>query len=214
MAGPRHAGGFSGRACHVRVAELRRFLDEAGDRLGGHPDLLPLLADAWDCLRGARGEAMEARKLDRLEEPRWRPPELSFVVERHRGLALGSLYADKQRWTVDLDRWTATPEGAGRRRVKPAAAPLRVTPLADSTAALVARQDWSHPWLAYNAKTRTLRVRVDVVLPSDGVAAWTLSGRRKRYRAALDPQLATLGWVPGSSSWRYVRAAGGADGSE
>ena len=54
--------------------------------------------------------------IGRMENVEWHPPILTFLIERHGGTVLGSARAELQRWTVDLDRRTATCERVGHRQ--------------------------------------------------------------------------------------------------
>src|SRR3990172_4427109 len=60
-----------------------------------------LLVDSWDELDGSHLEGMRAYKLvGRMEEVEWRPPTLSFTIERHGGVMYGSSRAELQEWYV------------------------------------------------------------------------------------------------------------------
>ena len=72
--------------------------------------------------------------IGRMEHVEWNPPVLTFVIERHGGTVLGSTRAELQRWTVDLDRKTATCERAGHRQLSPMAKRVDVGSIADEVA--------------------------------------------------------------------------------
>ena len=76
-----------------------------------------LLAEVWDDLGGDSGGIAGHKLIRRMEHVEWHPPLLTFVIERHGGTVLGSIRAEVQRWTVDLDRQTATCERAGHRQL-------------------------------------------------------------------------------------------------
>src|SRR5216684_9323390 len=63
-----------------------------------------LLAACWNEFAGSGSERMHAGKLARMEDVRWNPPVLSFRIERHGAMGLGSTRAELQHWRVDLDR--------------------------------------------------------------------------------------------------------------
>ncbi len=46
---------------------------------------------------------MHAGKLGRMEDVRWEPPVLSFRIERHGAMGVGSTRAELQNWRVDFD---------------------------------------------------------------------------------------------------------------
>jgi hypothetical protein len=66
-----------------------------------------LLAGSWHEFVGAESQRMHAGKLGRMEDVRWEPPVLSFRVERHGAMGVGSTRAELQNWRADLDRKTA-----------------------------------------------------------------------------------------------------------
>jgi hypothetical protein len=90
-----------------------------------------LLGGCWHEFVGADAERMDAGKLGRMEDLRWEPPLLSFTIERHGAMSMGSTRAELQRWQVDLDRMTAICErGRGYRQVLVRAGGIRVEPIA------------------------------------------------------------------------------------
>jgi hypothetical protein len=69
---------------------LRRFLATAGPGpIEDAAALIALLAAVWPSLAGADDEAMASWKLGRMEGPEWRPPLLTFSIERHGAVVLG-----------------------------------------------------------------------------------------------------------------------------
>ena len=59
--------------------------------------VVPLLRECWQDFRGWDETSMQPRKLDRAEELHWNPPLLSFTIERHGAIVLGSTRAELQR---------------------------------------------------------------------------------------------------------------------
>jgi hypothetical protein len=108
-----------------------------------------LLAKSWSTLQGGDEEGMDADKLvGRVESLTWDTPELRFEIERHGGTVHGSTLASRQRWNVNLDRMTATPEPVGLRQVSPRAPNLDLKPLVEKAVNLIlTRQD--DPWLQW-----------------------------------------------------------------
>jgi hypothetical protein len=155
-------------------------------------NLVPLLAESWPLFTGSDAEAMAPRKLARMERVRWDPPVLEFVVERHGGTARGSSRAALQRWSVDLERTTASCATVGGRQLRPMQPALKVEPIADELVRLVidGRQDPRLRWWPDG----TVRVCVAKILPTGSAAKETLAGRRKRLRVALVERLETDGW--------------------
>src|SRR5262249_3805180 len=100
-------------------------------------ELERLLSEVWDDL-GGNDLGMAAHKLiGRMEQVQWNPPVLTFVVERHGGTVLGSTRAQLQRWSIDVDRSTATCERAGHRPLSPMAERIDIAPIADEVAGLI-----------------------------------------------------------------------------
>jgi hypothetical protein len=71
-----------------------------------------LLAGCWHEFVGAESQRMHAGKLGRMEDVRWEPPVLSFRIERHGAMGVGSTRAELQNWRVDLDRKTPNANAA------------------------------------------------------------------------------------------------------
>ncbi len=97
-----------------------------------------LLAACWDDLVGDEG-AMAAYKLlnRKMENVTWKPPILSFAIERHGAAALGSTRAELQHWHIDVKRKAKTLFGLGRRQLTPRQKSLDVEPLAEEIAKLI-----------------------------------------------------------------------------
>lgn len=90
------------------------------------------LADSWATFEGNEAKGMTAEKLlGRMEQVRWSPPILTFVIERHGGTCLGSTRADLHRWKINFTERTATCEKVGHRQVRPMAGRLPIHPLAE-----------------------------------------------------------------------------------
>jgi hypothetical protein len=189
------------------LAGLRRFLAAAGP---GHIEdadaLVGLLAAAWPSFAGADDEAMASWKLSRIEDPEWRPPLLTFLIERHGAVALGGTRADLQHWTVNLDTLTASPEPAGRRQLRPLVPRLKVEPLVAEIVELVAA-GVEDDRLGWSTDRQTVRVRISKIIPADGFQQ-TVAGRRKRFRDKLTAAMAASGWSVGTAAGTFVRTRG------
>jgi hypothetical protein len=128
-----------------------------------------------------------------MEDVRWDPPVLSFTIERHGGMALGSTRAELQNWRVDLDRKMAVCENRQSYRQKRARADgIRMELIARELAdGIVARRsDRRFKWQG----TETVRVLIAEIFPSDSGYKQTVTGRRKRLRTLLEPLLREKGW--------------------
>jgi hypothetical protein len=163
-------------------------------------ELIGVLTEAWDLL-DRDDTKMEAFKLDRLEAPRWDGARLTFAVERHGWTALGSTRAEVQHWEVDPEAATARIVSSTRRQLSPMAPRLDVRPLAAAVAALIV-DGTDDDRLKWSSDGSVATVRIGVIIPADSAARQTVSGRRRRFRAALDEALdgQRIG-----TSWRYTR---------
>jgi len=188
------------------LAALRRFLAATGPGpIEDAAALIALLAAVWPSLDGADDEAMGSWKLHRMEGPEWRPPLLTFSIERHGAVVLGGTRADLQRWTVNLDTLTASVEVAGHRQLRPLAPRLNVAPLVAEIVELVAA-GVEDDRLGWSPDRQTVRVRIGKIIPADGFAQ-TVAGRRKRFRDKLRAAMAASGWSVGTAVGTFVRTS-------
>ena len=151
------------------------------------------LAACWDGLRGSGEGGMDADRLGRMKSIRWQPPILSFVIERHGGLMVGSTRAELQHWEVNLNDRTACIGKEGHRQEKPMARPVPVKAIAAEIAGLVI--DGKVDERIRRDDDGTVKVVLSKCLPSGGFQ-WTLQSQRKRLVEYLNEQLAEHGWVP------------------
>jgi hypothetical protein len=81
-------------------------------------ELETLLAKSWERLAGSNASCMVGHKLlGRIENVHWRPPIVSFAIERHVARACG--LALLQHWVVDLHHYTATITKTENRTLHP-----------------------------------------------------------------------------------------------
>jgi hypothetical protein len=165
--------------------------------------LVDVLTGAWDRL-DRDDRSMAAFKLKRLEVPYWDGSMLTFAVERHGGTVLGSTRADVQHWAVDPRAATARIVRRTHRQLSAMAPRLDVRPLAVDVAALILA-GVSDDRLKWSPDGATVTVRIGRIIPDDSAARQTVTGRRRRFRAALEEELAGS-WV--GPSWKYTRHAG------
>lgn len=151
------------------------------------------LAVCWDELFGNDAEGMTAYKLHgRMEKVRWQDPLLTFEIERHGGTALGSTRADRQEWTIDLGKRSASCRFVGYRQVKPRQPGLDVRPMAQHVAQLILTHA-DDECLKWNADG-SVRVLIGEILPLGSAVTQTLEGRRKRFRNTVEALLRQAGW--------------------
>jgi hypothetical protein len=155
--------------------------------------LAALLAGCWHQFAGTHAQGMHAGKLARMEAARWEPPMLSFTIERHGAMAMGSTRAELQRWRVDTRRLQASCiKDRGYRQLRQRAEPVKTEPIAAELGDAISagqrddRLKWGHDG--------SVRVVLTKVFPYGSGYMQTIAGRRKRFRAALTELLAARGW--------------------
>lgn len=163
------------------------------------PELIQLLEDCWDMFDGSDQEGMGVYKIQRMKDPWWNPPILSFTIERHEATMLGSLRAEIQEWTMDVDHRVAECRSAGYRQLYQRGAPLDVKPIAEEIAQLIikGKQDERLQWSGNNH----LRIPTDIILEATSIPKQTPQARRKRLLKALEESLSPYGWKRRHSWW-------------
>jgi hypothetical protein len=190
------------------LATLRQYLGEQPPGpIADQVTLLEVLQPAWRELSGSEDWAMAAHKLDRIEDPRWNPPHLTFQIERHGAVVVGgSTRAELQSWMIDVDSGHVDAEVTGHRQIRPMSKRVDVVPLAREIVTLVI-SGADHECLSWSKTHTKVRVKVGQVIPSVGPKQ-TIAGRRKRLREALRVEMDSAGWreVPGTSPYTYESA--------
>jgi hypothetical protein len=185
---------------------LREILDHNGPGpVSDSAALVRELQKVWDDFEGASETAMEAHKLNRIENPHWDPPVLRFGIERHGALVGGGSTRDEvQAWEMNLDTARANIVGSKRRQSRPTAPRLDVKPLAEEIAKL-AMAGADDDRLKWSADRNAVTVRIGKVIPDRSAFAQTVRGRRERFRSQLDALLSASGWSSPTYN-RYVKA--------
>jgi hypothetical protein len=151
-----------------------------------------LVAASWHEFHGSAAEGMAAYKLHgRMEDVRWDPPDLSFVIERHGATVLGSSRADRHQWTLNVKDKTAACWKIGYRQIRPMAPRLYVRPLAEEIVRMILEHKVDDR-LKWN-DDGTVRVKIGKIIP-DNAATQTVEGRRRRFREAVEDLLGSAGW--------------------
>jgi hypothetical protein len=178
-------------------------LDAIRDHLTGLPigkvkytdKLAEVLSSCWDQLKGGGEGSMAGWKLkDRVENVHWRPPNLSFTIERHGGMEFGSVYAELKNWVVDVDAGTAEDFDGGRRQKRPKAPAIKIKPLAQEIIGLV-RQGEDDPRFRWDEERRIITVDVNAVFPGGDSPKQTTEGRRERLFYKLIELMREEGWT-------------------
>jgi hypothetical protein len=180
----------------TQLSELRNYLKNlpAGElKSTAHLEVTRLLSRAWPSLKITAGDAnLEPWKLlGRTENLTWNPPLLTFEIERHGATVMGSTRAHVYPWSIDLEQCTATMGWPRMRQVLVKDAPLKVQPIAEEIAAciLIGKADSRLKWKS----DTNVRVLIGDVIPATNQQ--TTSGRRRRFRVALEALILSHGWT-------------------
>lgn len=158
-----------------------------------------MLATAWNLLAGHDANGMQAFKLNgRTEDLLWNPPILAFRIARHGGTVLGSKRAEIQLWTVDVAAGTAHCSKDGVRQLVPNSPSLKVEPLVEKLLRIIVAKE-EHSWVTWRGSDK-LKINSALVIPSNGLAKTTITGRRTRLRKCLREKMAEIGWVESSAN--------------
>jgi hypothetical protein len=171
--------------------------------------LANLLSTCWEAFEGHDEEGMTPRKLlplrrgdevlPRMEDVLWEPPTLRFTIERHGAVVLGSKRAELQRWIADIDQLQTSIERIGQRQIRRSQLKLDTDDLASQVVESIVRRQATDA-LTWN-KDGSVKIKVSELIPECGPKQ-TVSGRRRRFRKALDEQLAAHGWTS-VSAYKY-----------
>ncbi len=188
------------------IQRLQAFLNEQDPGGVDRKALMEHLGPAWPTLEGGDETAMDSRKLDRIEEPMWSPPILSFEIERHGAVvAGGSTRGEVQMWEVDMVNKTVSVVRTRVRQLRPMAARLDLKAMADEIVAVIesAGEDASLVW---SPDHRTVKIKIGEIIPAELTFKETLTSRRRTFRKYVEvvpslvelesvvPRLAPAGW--------------------
>ncbi len=167
-------------------------------------EVLRLLSECWNVLRGSGEGNMDSSKVERGENLEFTPPStIEFDIERHRGVVHGSVYADIHHWSVDLGAGQAIcNRHAGKRTVGIKDRPLKVGPLADQVAQDILNANKGSENLEWKSDTK-VKVRIASLIPH--TVNRTTAERRWRFRNALEERLQPHGWLPTRAFNVYVK---------
>lgn len=147
----------------------------------------------WEDLSGSSEEAMAQYKLHgRMEKISWNSPILSFSIERHGGLAMGSTRAEFHYWEVNLKECTASIVRKSHRQIDKMARRVYVAPIVDEIVTALSsystdqRIEWKENGEAHVLTSKRL-------FPESSGYLRTVMGRRKRFHNKLKTRLAEVG---------------------
>jgi hypothetical protein len=150
-----------------------------------------LLAKCWGEFDGCGETGMYGEKLlNRTENMRWTPPFLIFELERHGSTVKGSVYAELQTWTLNIEKKTAEVKMTGKVQVRAKDRPLKTKGLVEEIASLILNGTNDPRLVWISAK----KVRIGIGKVIRATNSQTTSSRRKRFREDLRSYLAPHGW--------------------
>ena len=169
--------------------------------------LSKLLTFCWESFDGSSETSMAAHKIDgRARGFKWKSPILTFEIERHGGTVIGSTRADRQEWTIDVEKRTARPAMIGYRQLTPRASAFKTEPVVEHFVDVVSQRlttppGWNLTWISDDE----IRVVVRSLLPDPSGFQKTMEGRTKRLRERLISAMAAKDWHVASKSGAYLR---------
>jgi hypothetical protein len=168
--------------------------------------LSKLLTSCWASFDGSSETSMAAHKLDgRAHRFRWKSPILTFEIDRHGGTVNGSTRADRQEWTIDVEKRTARAEKIDFRQLTARAPSFKAEPVVSDFMNVISQRlttppGWNLKWISDDE----IRVVVRSLLPDPYGFKQTIEGRAKRLRKRLIDEMASNGWQVASRSGPYL----------
>jgi hypothetical protein len=150
-----------------------------------------LLEEYWTQLDGSATSGMCGwRLVERMENVFWRPPVLSFSIERHR--VCGAAQALVQHWKVDFHRNTASITQTENRTLTPVSPSDSVEALGQSMAQAILTGTDDHR--LQREADGTVCMLATWVIPSESNFSRTIGTRRRRLCKHIADTLAPYGW--------------------
>lgn len=156
-------------------------------------ELESLLATCWDEFDGSGEESTEDYKLlGRMEDIIWKPPILSFTIERHGATVRGSSRAELHEWEVNVKEKTASCYKGRFRQLQPKQPKLDVGPIAKEIVQLIL--DCQEDERFKRNKDGSVLIKIGKIIPAGSALKQTLGGRRRRFREKVNELLSNAGW--------------------
>jgi len=177
------------------MQELRNFLASLPPGSIAAPSHLErILASSCHDFEYSNQENMKAGELKNreIEEVEWKPPILSFTIQRYRVTLLGSATSERQRWEVNVVTKEALCYKAGSERANPSQPPPNVEPIVEEDVRLIKNHQKTE-WLKWQ-NDGSVHVVMGKVFPVSTNLNKHLSRQRERVRAKVDESLTTAGW--------------------
>jgi hypothetical protein len=152
------------------------------------------LAVCWENIIGSDDQSTTGHKIYRGEEVKWQPPMLTFVVERHGAICLGSSRAELHQWEVNIDTATARIVQRRTRQLyarSPSFTKDKAHKLAVEIRTLVTSGATNYR-IKWN-KDGTVNVNINNCVDAD--CQQTQTGRNRQFTAHLVPVMEEGGWM-------------------
>jgi len=178
------------------MQELRNFLASRPPGSIATPSHLErILASSCHDFEYSNQENMKAGELKNreIEEVEWKPPTLSFTIQRYRVTLLGSATSERQRWAVNVDTKEALCYNAGSGQTTPSQPPLNVEPIVEEVVRLIKNHQKTE-WLKWQ-NDGSVHVVMGKVFPVSTNLNKHLTRRRERFRTKVEESLTTAGWM-------------------
>jgi hypothetical protein len=154
------------------------------------------LEKVWEQLEDSNATQMCGFKLRRgIENVKWNPPILSFIIERHGGTVMGSSRAERQSWSIDIIQKKAYSGTVGYRQIYKRQPNLNVELLVKEVFKLI-NEGTKDDRLKWN-KDGSVRILIGKIneLSKSSAVKQTMLGRRKRFMTSMDELMNSIGWV-------------------
>ncbi len=154
-----------------------------------------LLYHAWDdLLIGDDGGFKKDNHIRRVKNLVWDPPHLTLEIERHGGVARGSILAEIQKWTINVQSHNADHTVSGSKQMRPPNLPVDMAPIVTRAASSITNQS-NDPWITWLDQERSrCRLNISQIIPDQGPSQ-TVRERRKRLNRDLERALSAAGWA-------------------
>lgn len=178
------------------ITTLRDYLSTVpAGKLGGTKELrqqvMVRLCAAWSNIKYSDVQNTSADKLWRAEKMEWKPPLLSFVLERHGATVNGSTRAALHFWEVNLETSSARIAKESYRQLEQADERLDCKKLATQIATLI-QDGIDCKYLIWSEGKKTVTLKMESVIPT--TYERTTIGRRKRFRPIMNQLMTDIGW--------------------
>ena len=154
-----------------------------------------LLYDAWDDLLIADdGGFKKDNHIYRVVNLVWDSPCLTFEIERHGGVARGSIRAEIQKWTINVQSHFADYIVSGLKQMRPPNLPVDMAPIVTRVTSSISDQS-DDPWITWLDQERSrCRLNIPLIIPDQGPSQ-AVRESRKRLNEDLAQTLAPSGWA-------------------